>query len=119
MVPFGFARSFGYQNLVVDMRSLAIMRALGVPVCFDATHSVQLPGAAGDSTGGDRRFVRPLARAAAAVGVDALFLEVHERPDVALCDGPNSLDFADLDRLLAEVCAIRGALATLPSEVAP
>ncbi|MBR2978439.1 MAG: 3-deoxy-8-phosphooctulonate synthase [Myxococcaceae bacterium] len=111
--------TFGYQNLVVDMRSLAIMRALGVPVCFDATHSVQLPGAAGDSTGGDRRFVRPLARAAAAVGVDALFLEVHERPDVALCDGPNSLDFADLDRLLAEVCAIRGALATLPSEVAP
>lgn len=109
--------TFGYQNLVVDMRSLAIMRALGVPVCFDATHSVQLPGAAGDSTGGDRRFIRPLARAAAAVGIDALFLEVHEQPDVALCDGPNSLDFEGLDRLLAEVCAVRRALATLCDEV--
>ncbi len=102
--------SFGYNNLVVDMRSLSLMRELGAPVCFDATHSVQLPSAAGDSTGGERRFVRPLARAAVAAGVDALFLEVHERPDEALCDGPNSLDFAELDRLLGEVTAIRRAL---------
>ncbi|MBI5542266.1 MAG: 3-deoxy-8-phosphooctulonate synthase [Deltaproteobacteria bacterium] len=102
--------SFGYNNLVVDMRSLAIMRALGAPVCFDATHSVQLPSAAGDTTGGERQFVRPLARAAVAAGVDALFLEVHEDPSRALCDGPNSLDFAELDRLLSEVTAIRKAL---------
>jgi 2-dehydro-3-deoxyphosphooctonate aldolase (KDO 8-P synthase) len=102
--------SFGYNNLVVDMRSLPIMRSLGVPVCFDATHSVQLPGAGGDTTGGERGFVRPLARAAVAAGVDALFLEVHEDPSKALCDGPNSLDFAELDKLLGEVCAIRRAL---------
>jgi len=101
---------FGYNNLVVDMRSLALMRDLGAPVCFDATHSVQLPSAAGDSTGGERRFVRPLARAAVAAGVDALFLEVHEDPSKALCDGPNSLDFAELDLLLAEVTAIRKAV---------
>lgn len=103
--------SFGYNNLVVDMRSLAIMRGLGAPVCFDATHSVQLPGGAGDSTAGERAFVRPLARAAVAAGVDALFLEVHEDPSQALCDGPNSLDFAELDLLLSEVTAIRRALA--------
>lgn len=103
--------SFGYNNLVVDMRSLAMMRGLGAPVCFDATHSVQLPSAAGDSTSGERGFVRPLARAAVAAGVDALFLEVHEDPSKALCDGPNSLDFAELDTLLAEVTAIRRALA--------
>jgi 2-dehydro-3-deoxyphosphooctonate aldolase (KDO 8-P synthase) len=102
---------FGYNNLVVDMRSLALMRELGAPVCFDATHSVQLPGAAGDSTGGERAFVRPLARAAVAAGCDALFLEVHEDPSRALCDGPSSLDFQDLDRLLGEVAAIRRALA--------
>ncbi|MGC4121859.1 MAG: 3-deoxy-8-phosphooctulonate synthase [Myxococcales bacterium] len=103
--------SFGYNNLVVDMRSLPILRSLGAPVCFDATHSVQLPSAAGDSTGGQREFVRPLARAAVAAGVDALFLEVHEDPSRALCDGPNSLDFAELDLLLKEVVAIRKALA--------
>lgn len=101
---------FGYNNLVVDMRSLAIMRGLGVPVCFDATHSVQLPSAADGTTGGQREFVRPLARAAVAAGVDALFLEVHEDPSKALCDGPNSLDFAELDLLLGEVTAIRRAL---------
>lgn len=108
--------SFGYQNLVVDMRSLSIMRSLGVPVCFDATHSVQLPGAADGSTGGDRRFIRPLARAAAAAGIDAMFLEIHENPDVALCDGPNSLDFQGLDMLLTEVCAIRKALGAIATE---
>ena len=102
--------TFGYNNLVVDMRSLVLMRELGAAVCMDATHSVQLPSGAGDTTAGERKFVRPLARAAVAVGVDALFLEVHEDPDKALCDGPNSLDFNDLDLLLGEVVAIRRAL---------
>lgn len=102
--------TFGYNNLVVDMRSLAIMRELGVPVCFDATHSVQLPSAGGDTTAGERQYVRPLARAAVAAGCDALFLEVHEDPDKALCDGPNSLSHAELDVLLGEVVAIRKAL---------
>ena len=102
--------SFGYGNLVVDMRALVLMRELGVPVCLDATHSVQLPGAAGDTTGGERQYVAPLARAAAAVGIDALFAEVHEDPAVAKSDGPNSLDFAMADRLLAEVVKIRAAL---------
>ena len=102
--------TFGYGNLVVDMRSLVIMRELGVPVCLDATHSVQLPGAGGDVTGGERQFVAPLARAAVAVGIDALFAEIHEDPAVARSDGPNSLDFAAADRLLADVLAIRRAL---------
>ncbi len=88
--------SFGYNNLVSDMRSLIIMRRFGYPVIFDATHSVQLPGSAGDRSGGQREFVAPLARAAAAVGVDAVFMEVHEDPDRALSDGPNSYP---LDRL--------------------
>lgn len=92
--------TFGYHNLVVDMRSLVIMRQFGFPVVFDATHSVQLPGAGGGASGGERLFVAPLARAAAAVGVDALFLEVHEQPDTALCDGPNSLRLAQVPRLL-------------------
>ncbi len=102
--------SFGYGNLVVDMRGLVQMRDIGVPVCFDATHSVQLPSAAGDVSGGDRRFVPPLARAAAAVGIDALFTEIHEDPAQAKSDGPNSLDFEMADRLLGEVLAIRHAL---------
>ena len=102
--------SFGYGNLVVDMRSLVVMRELGVPVCLDATHSVQLPGGAGDVTGGERQFVAPLARAAAAVGLDALFMEIHEDPAVARSDGPNSLDFDMADRILGEVLAIRRAL---------
>ena len=102
--------SFGYGNLVVDMRSLVILRELGVPVCLDATHSVQLPGAAGDVTGGERQYVAPLARAAAAVGIDALFAEIHEDPAVAKSDGPNSLDFAMADRILGEVLAVRHAL---------
>jgi 2-dehydro-3-deoxyphosphooctonate aldolase (KDO 8-P synthase) len=102
--------TFGYGNLVVDMRALVQMRALGVPVCLDATHSVQLPGGAGDVTGGDRQFVGPLARAAAAVGIDALFMEIHEDPSVAKSDGPNSLDFAMADRVLTEVLAVRRAL---------
>jgi 2-dehydro-3-deoxyphosphooctonate aldolase (KDO 8-P synthase) len=102
--------TFGYGNLVVDMRALVMMRALGVPVCMDATHSVQLPGSGGDTTGGDRQYVAPLARAAAAVGIDALFVEIHEDPSVAKSDGPNSLDFPTADRLLGEVLAVRRAL---------
>lgn len=102
--------SFGYNNLVVDMRSLPLMRELGVPVCMDATHAVQLPSAAGGKSGGERRFVGALARAAVAVGIDALFLEIHPDPDRALCDGPNSLDFAGFEALVAEVTAIRAAL---------
>ncbi|HET9552985.1 MAG TPA: 3-deoxy-8-phosphooctulonate synthase [Anaeromyxobacteraceae bacterium] len=102
--------TFGYGNLVVDMRALVQMRELGVPVCLDATHSVQLPGGGGDVTGGDRQFVAPLARAAAAVGIDALFMEIHEDPATAKSDGPNSLDFDLADRLLTDVLAIRRAL---------
>jgi len=102
--------TFGYGNLVVDMRALVQMRELGVPVCLDATHAVQMPGSGGDTTGGDRQFVAPLARAAAAVGIDALFMEIHEDPAVAKSDGPNSLDFDLADRLLADVLAIRKAL---------
>jgi len=98
--------SFGYHNLVVDMRGLAIMRTLGVPVVFDATHSVQLPGGNGTCSGGQREFVAPLARAAAAVGIDVLFAEVHPRPDQAWSDGPNSLDFATAEKILKEVQVI-------------
>ena len=88
--------TFGYNNLVVDMRSLVIMRGFGWPVVFDATHSVQLPGAEGSASGGAPQFIEPLARAAVAVGVDAIFVEVHEAPERALSDGPNALR---LDRL--------------------
>jgi 2-dehydro-3-deoxyphosphooctonate aldolase (KDO 8-P synthase) len=97
--------SFGYNNLVSDMRSLVIMRAIGYPVVFDATHSVQLPGAGagGERSGGQREFVAPLARAAAAVGVDAIFMEVHEDPDHALSDGPNSYPLALVAALLGDL----------------
>ena len=95
--------SFGYHNLVVDMRSLVTMRELGVPVVFDATHSVQLPGGLGNASGGRREFVLPLARAAAAVGIDALFLEVHPDPDNAKSDGPNSVDFKQVEEILTIV----------------
>ena len=91
--------TFGYNNLVVDMRSLHIMKAYGL-VVFDATHSVQFPGGSGDSSGGDRRFVGTLARAAVAAGVDGVFFEVHHDPDRARCDGPNSLALADVDDLV-------------------
>lgn len=94
---------FGYHNLVVDMRSLVVMRALGVPVVFDATHSVQLPGGLGNASGGQREFVGALSRAAVAIGIDVLFTEVHPDPDNALCDGPNSLDFKGLETVLTEV----------------
>ncbi len=100
--------SFGYNNLVADMRSLPIIRGFGYPVVFDATHSVQLPGAGGTASSGDRMFVPHLARAAAAVGIDALFLEVHACPDKALCDGPNMLSLDDLPALLKQVREIDG-----------
>lgn len=93
--------TFGYNNLVADMRSLVILKQFGYPVVFDATHSVQLPGGNTDSSGGEREFIPPLSRAAVAVGVDALFLEVHEKPDQALCDGPNSLTLKELPSLLS------------------
>jgi 2-dehydro-3-deoxyphosphooctonate aldolase (KDO 8-P synthase) len=98
--------SFGYNNLVSDMRSLVIMRTLGYPVVFDATHSVQLPGAGGERSGGQREFVAPLARAAAAVGIDAVFMEVHENPESALSDGPNSYPLDLLPGLLRDLCRI-------------
>ncbi len=101
--------SFGYSTLVVDFRSLPMMRALGHPVCFDATHSVQRPGGMGDRSGGDRREVPALARAAAAVGIDALFLEVHEDPDRAPSDGPNMVVLDALPALLEKVVAVRRA----------
>ncbi len=95
--------SFGYNNLVSDMRSLAIMRSFGYPVVYDATHSVQLPGAGGDRSGGQRELVPQLARAATATGIDALFMEVHEDPSRALCDGPNTLSLDGVGSLLAQV----------------
>lgn len=95
--------SFGYNNLVSDMRSLVWMRELGYPVIFDATHSLQLPGGLGHASGGERRYIPALARAAVAAGVDALFLEVHEDPDRALSDGPNSLPLKDFETLIGTV----------------
>lgn len=102
--------SFGYHNLVVDMRALAIMRGLGYPVVFDATHSVQLPGAAGTASGGQPEFIEPLARAAVAVGVDAVFLEVHDAPERALSDGANALRLDQLPPLLARLTQIARAV---------
>jgi 2-dehydro-3-deoxyphosphooctonate aldolase (KDO 8-P synthase) len=98
--------SFGYNNLVVDMRSLVVMGSFGVPVVFDATHSVQLPGAAGTASSGQREFVPPLARAAVATGCDALFMEIHPDPDHAPSDGPNMLRLEDLSALLTQIIQI-------------
>jgi len=92
--------SFGYNNLVSDMRALVVMRELGYPVVFDATHSLQLPGGLGHASGGERKYIPALARAGVAAGVDALFMEVHEDPDHAKSDGPNSLDLKDFESLL-------------------
>ena len=109
--------TFGYNNLVVDFRGLQDMRELGYPVVFDATHSVQLPGGEGHRSGGERKYVPALARAAVAFGIDALFMEIHEDPDRTLrdgrplSDGPNMLRLDDLPRLLQEITAIRAALA--------
>ncbi|HSV08406.1 MAG TPA: 3-deoxy-8-phosphooctulonate synthase [Candidatus Binatus sp.] len=98
--------SFGYNNLVSDMRALPVLAQTGCPVVFDATHSVQQPGGLGTASGGERRFVAPLARAAVAAGVDAVFMEVHEDPSRALSDGATSLPLAELPSLLRELVAI-------------
>ena len=102
--------SFGYNTLVVDYRSLPQLQALGCPVIFDATHSVQQPGGLGNTSGGQREFVAPLARAAVAVGVDGLFMEVHPDPDQALSDGPNMLPLYRLEALLMQLLAIKGVI---------
>lgn len=98
--------TFGYNNLVVDMRSLVMMRESGFPVVFDATHAVQLPGGAGGVSGGQRQYVGALSRAAVAVGIDALFWEVHENPDQALCDGANSLALTALKPMLQQLMTL-------------
>jgi 2-dehydro-3-deoxyphosphooctonate aldolase (KDO 8-P synthase) len=102
--------TFGYHNLVVDMRSLQIMRELGCPVVFDATHSVQLPGGQGTKSGGQPEFIPPLSRAAAAAGIDGLFMEVHPEPSKALSDGANSLNLNQVKENLENVLKIRRAL---------
>ncbi len=102
--------SFGYNNLVVDMRSFSVMRGFDCPVIYDATHSVQLPGGAGGSSGGQREFIEPLSRAAVGAGVDGLFMEVHPDPEKALCDGPNSIALDEIGALLSKLVLIRSAL---------
>lgn len=102
--------SFGYNNLVVDMRGVPIMQALGCPVVFDATHSVQLPGGLGNKSGGDRSLAPVLARAAVAAGADGVFMEVHPDPERALCDGPNSLPLDQVEDLIRQLSALRQAL---------
>jgi 2-dehydro-3-deoxyphosphooctonate aldolase (KDO 8-P synthase) len=98
--------TFGYQNLVVDMRSFALMKANGHPTIFDATHSVQLPGAAGGKSGGQREFIRPLAQAALAAGADGLFFETHPQPEAAISDGPNMIPLAEFPALIERCVAI-------------
>jgi 2-dehydro-3-deoxyphosphooctonate aldolase (KDO 8-P synthase) len=102
--------SFGYNNLVVDMRSFSVLRRFGYPVIFDVTHSVQLPGAAGDSSGGQPEFIVPLARAGMAAGIEGIFLEVHEEPSRALSDGANALPLDQLAALLAQLQKIAAAV---------
>jgi 2-dehydro-3-deoxyphosphooctonate aldolase (KDO 8-P synthase) len=102
--------SFGYNNLVVDMRSFPIMREFGVPVVYDVTHSLQLPGGLGHATGGQSEYIEPLARAGVACGVDAVFMEVHERPEVAPSDGPNMLPLARLAPLLDTLSALHNLI---------
>lgn len=101
---------FGYNNLVVDMRSLYQLRQIGFPVIFDATHSCQLPGALGKSSGGERKYVSLLARAAVAAGCDGLFLEVHNKPQKALCDGPNMISLKTFEKLVAEAKQINSLI---------
>jgi len=101
---------FGYNNLVVDMRSFPVMRSFDCPVIFDATHSVQLPGGSGTSSSGQREFIAPLARAAVAAGIDGLFMEVHPEPQKALCDGPNSIALDQIETLLEQIVRIRSCL---------
>jgi len=104
--------TFGYNNLVADMRSIPIMRQFGFPVIFDATHSVQLPGAGGDRSGGQREMAPVLARCALAAGADGLFIETHPKPDQALSDGPNMIALADMPRLLAGMVKLRALART-------
>lgn len=106
--------SFGYNNLVVDFRGFPVMRSFGYPIVFDVTHSLQLPGGQGTCSGGQREFAEPLARAAAAVGVDGLFLEVHPEPEKALCDGPNMVRLADLEKMLLALKAIHNCSTAFP-----
>ena len=110
--------TFGYRNLVVDMRSFEWMHDDGIPVIYDVTHSLQLPGAAGEETGGERRFAEPLARAAVAAGADGVYLEVHTDPDRALSDRTTQLDPQRAEALLGELLALRRALPA-PATVAP
>ncbi len=102
--------SFGYNNLVCDMRSLGIMRSLGTPVMLDVTHSLQLPGGQGTSSGGNREFIAPLARAGVAFGLDLLFMEIHDNPERALCDGANCFSLSDLAQLLKQLRTIQEAI---------
>jgi 2-dehydro-3-deoxyphosphooctonate aldolase (KDO 8-P synthase) len=107
--------SFGYNNLVVDFRGLPVMRSFGYPVIFDVTHSLQLPGVMGKSSGGQREFAEPLARAAVAVGVDGLFMEVHPEPEKALCDGPNMIRLDEVESILKNMKTIDESVRRLPS----
>ncbi|GAB6145146.1 3-deoxy-8-phosphooctulonate synthase [Desulfocicer niacini] len=102
--------SFGYNNLVVDFRSVAIIKQMGVPVIFDATHSVQLPGGSGNASAGERQYAPMLARAAMAAGADGLFIETHPDPDKALCDGPNSIPLHEMETLLSTLIKIKRAM---------
>jgi 2-dehydro-3-deoxyphosphooctonate aldolase (KDO 8-P synthase) len=103
---------FGYNTLVVDFRSLPQLRALGYPVVFDATHSVQMPGGQGEKSGGQRQFVPHLARAAAAIGIDAVFMEIHDNPDAAPSDGPNMVPLHKLEAVLQQILRVHEALQT-------
>ena len=111
--------TFGYNNLVVDMRSLPVMRSFGCPVIYDATHSVQLPGGAGGSSGGQREFIPTLARAAVAAGIDGLFMEIHPDPAKALCDGPNSMPLKEVEPLLAHLLEIHTLIQRQAAEGGP
>ena len=104
--------TFGYNNLVADMRSIPVMRRFGFPVVFDATHSVQLPGGGGDKSSGQREFAPLLARCALAAGADGLFIETHPKPDEALSDGPNMIPLAEIPKLLAQFLKVREAVRT-------
>jgi 2-dehydro-3-deoxyphosphooctonate aldolase (KDO 8-P synthase) len=108
--------SFGYNNLVSDMRSLSILRATGCPVVFDATHSVQLPGGLGSASGGQREFIPVLARAAVAAGVAGLFMETHPTPEKALSDGPNAWPLQRMEPLLGTLCELDRAVKKVPFE---
>ena len=106
--------SFGYNNLVVDIRSFPVMRGFGYPVVFDVTHSLQLPGGLGVASGGQSQYIEVLARAGVAAGIDGIFMEIHDNPAKALSDGPNALPLEQLERLLGELTRIDGIVKELP-----